>query len=123
MRAQASASAVVSSGLVFTTVRGKVLRGTNSSERVWRPVVARAGVGHCRVHDLRHRFASWLLHGGVSLAEVWRPLGHVSPLTTQWYAHVAETPRDWSLRCCLPQICPGGRRGGLRSGRLRRSSL
>ena len=43
-----------------------------------------------RVYDLPHTYAPWLLHGGVSLAEV----GHVSAQTTQIYAHLAKKPSD-----------------------------
>lgn len=58
----------------------------------WDAACRAAGVGHVRVHDLRHTYASWLLQSGVDLAEVGRLLGHTSPLTTQRYAHLAETP-------------------------------
>lgn len=76
------------SGLVMTGPRGGVLRDSNWSARVWRPAVERAGIGHVRVHDLRHTYASWLLQDGVPLARVGKLLGHVSPLTTQKYAHL-----------------------------------
>jgi integrase len=81
------------SSLVVTTERGRALRNSNWSE-IWRDAVDRAGVGHVRIHDLRHTYASWLLQAGVSLAEVGRLLGHESTQTTARYAHLAETPWD-----------------------------
>lgn len=77
------------SGLVLTTEGGAVLRLSNWAE-VWRDAIERAGVEHVRPHDLRHTAASWLIQGGVPLAEVGRILGHKSPSTTQKYAHLAD---------------------------------
>lgn len=79
------------SGLVLTTSQGNVLRNSKWSW-VWRRAVLDADIGHARVHDLRHTYASWLLQAGVPLAEVGRLLGHVSAATTQRYAHLAELP-------------------------------
>lgn len=81
------------SSLVLTTERGRALRNSNWSD-IWRDAVERADVGHVRIHDLRHTYASWLLQAGVSLAEVGRLLGHESTQTTARYAHLAETPWD-----------------------------
>lgn len=81
------------SSLVVTTERGKALRNSNWSS-VWRDSVERADVGHVRIHDLRHTYASWLLQDGISLAEVGRLLGHQSTQTTARYAHLSETPWD-----------------------------
>jgi integrase len=78
--------------LALTTEEGAPLRNSNWAFRVWTPAVRAAGVGHVRIHDCRHSYASWLLQEGISLAEVGRLLGHVSPQTTQRYAHLAETP-------------------------------
>ncbi|RLV56026.1 site-specific integrase [Aeromicrobium phragmitis] len=80
--------------LLLPSERGMPLRNSNWSYRVWRPAVEAAGVGRVRIHDLRHTYASWLLQGGVSLAEVGRLLGHSSAQTTQRYAHLAEPPSD-----------------------------
>lgn len=79
------------SGLVVTTEGGSVLRNSNWSP-VWRGALANAGIGHARVYDLRHSYASWLLQAGIPLAEVGRLMGHVSTQTTAGYAHLAETP-------------------------------
>lgn len=78
--------------LALTAEEGGPLRNTNWAARVWHPAVRAAGVGHVRPHDCRHSYASWLLQEGISLAEVGRLLGHVSPQTTARYAHLAETP-------------------------------
>lgn len=80
--------------LLVTTPSGAPLRNQNWANRVWRPAVARSGVGHVRPHDLRHTYASWLLQAGVPLAEVGRLLGHRSPVTTARYAHLAEVPSE-----------------------------
>lgn len=65
----------------------------NWRSRVWLPTVDRADVGRVRIHDLRHTYASWLIQDGIPLEEVGRLLGHISPLTTRAYAHLAEIPR------------------------------
>lgn len=77
--------------LVLASEAGTVLDLANY-RRAWSAACRRAQVGHVRVHDLRHTYASWLLQAGVPLAEVGRLLGHQSPLTTQRYAHLAEVP-------------------------------
>lgn len=81
------------SPLVFTSNEGAGLRHSKWSD-VWRDAVERADVGHVRIHDLRHTYASWLLQNGISLAEVGRLLGHVSTQTTARYAHLEETQWD-----------------------------
>lgn len=72
---------------------GPIVDGDNWRARVWLPALEAVGVEHATVHDLRHTYASWLIQGGVSLEEVGRLLGHVSPTTTRRYAHLAETPK------------------------------
>ena len=59
----------------------------------WKPVLKRAGVGHWRLHDLRHGFASAAVDAGAPLYVVGQHLGHARPTTTQRYAHVADDPK------------------------------
>jgi integrase len=75
--------------LVFLS-DGRPYAYSNFYHRRWLPAVERSGIGHTRIHDARHTYASWLLQAGVPLAEVGRLLGHVSWTTTQRYAHLAQ---------------------------------
>ncbi|MFZ4808096.1 MAG: tyrosine-type recombinase/integrase [Hyphomicrobiaceae bacterium] len=56
----------------------------------WRRVCAHAGISDCRVHDLRHSFASFAAADGLSLPMIGKLLGHTVPATTARYAHLAD---------------------------------
>ena len=49
-----------------------------------------AGLPNCKMHDLRHSSASFLVDNGRSLYEVQKILGHSQIKTTQRYAHLTE---------------------------------
>ena len=51
-----------------------------------------AGLTDCRVHDLRHSYASMLVGAGFSLPMIGALLGHTQPQTTARYAHLADDP-------------------------------
>lgn len=59
----------------------------------WPKVLARADVGHWRMHDIRHAFASAAVEGGASLFTVAKLLGHAHTQTTERYSHLGDDPR------------------------------
>lgn len=65
--------------------------------RAFRRATRAAGLAHARPYDLRHSFASLLLHEGRSVIYVARQLGHDARLTLTRYGHVIDelddTPR------------------------------
>ena len=96
-------------GLVFPGfrgvggVKGRPMDGDNFRHR-WEQAHERANarlkaaeksqIPKARVHDLRHTYASRLVQAGVPLAAVKDLLGHASIVTTQRYAHLANTQWD-----------------------------
>ncbi|WP_032030522.1 tyrosine-type recombinase/integrase [Acinetobacter baumannii] len=74
-----------------------------SFRRGWKYAVDRAGIGHVRIHDLRHTFASFLIRQGIPLYHVSQLLGHSDIRITQRYAHLAP---DYLRECLnvLPQL-------------------
>lgn len=78
--------------LLLTTEAGSVLRNQAWSGSVFRDAVKDSGIGHLRIHDLRHSYASWLAQDGVDLGEIGKMLGHRSAVTTQRYAHLVDEP-------------------------------
>jgi integrase len=50
----------------------------------------RVGLGHARLHDLRHSAASEMINAGVDLYTVGGVLGHKSQVSTARYAHLAQ---------------------------------
>ena len=94
------------------------------SFNMWRgetfvPALERAGLGRARPYDLRHSFASLLLHEGRSVIYVARQLGHNARYTLGTYGHVIDElddqPRltaEAAIRAA--RMAPGG---GSRSSR------
>jgi hypothetical protein len=71
-------------------------------------LLAAGGLGSGRPYDLRHSFASLLLHEGRDVIYVARQLGHGAELKLRTYGHVIEELED------SPQL-PG--RGRIRQAR------
>jgi integrase len=62
--------------------------------RVFVPGCAAAGIASARPYDLRHSFASLLLHEGRSVIYVARQLGHGAEMTLRTYGHVIDELED-----------------------------
>lgn len=60
--------------------------------KMWKRVLAGAGLSGWHIHDLRHAFASYAVNSGKSLPIVGKMLGHTQAATTARYAHLAENP-------------------------------
>lgn len=74
--------------LLFSRRDGHAWTHTNV-QRLWWEMLKAAGVGHVRIHDLRHTYASWLIQRGISKDELCQLLGHCSVIVTERYAHLA----------------------------------
>jgi integrase len=75
--------------LVFCNEAGGLLDQANLRNRVFEPALVRAGLRRIRIHDLRHTFASLLIHQGENLKYVQSQLGHASIQTTvDRYGHL-----------------------------------
>jgi integrase len=61
-------------------------------KKVWKTVCEEAGIAGCRVHDLRHTYASILASSGHSLPIIGQLLGHTQQATTKRYAHFYDDP-------------------------------
>ena len=58
----------------------------------WASICKAADIKDCRVHDLRHTYASVLASAGQSLPVIGALLGHTQASTTQRYAHLFDDP-------------------------------
>ena len=61
-------------------------------KRPWRRILQHSSLGHLRLHDLRHSYASVGAASGMGLPVIGKLLGHSSPTTTNRYAHLADDP-------------------------------
>lgn len=68
---------------------GPLFHYPNNRNRDFDRVCELAGIGHVRIHDLRHTFASHLVMAGVPLNTVRELLGHATLAMTLRYAHLA----------------------------------
>ena len=57
-------------------------------KKFWAAICKMAGIEDCRIHDLRHTYASILASAGQSLPVICALLGHTQPATTARYAHL-----------------------------------
>lgn len=70
----------------------------------WNSMRKTADLGHVRMHDLRHTFASLLVNGGASLFMVQNALGHSNPKITMRYAHLADQTQRLAIQAAGSQL-------------------
>ncbi len=76
--------------MVWTTEQGAVLR-RGSFGRIWRKAVAESVGPPCRIHDLRHTHAAWLIADGEHPKAIQARLGHGSiAVTMDHYRHLMD---------------------------------
>ncbi|MCE4223628.1 site-specific integrase [Methylobacterium sp. C25] len=61
-------------------------------KKAWAIISKSAAIEACRLHDLRHTYASYLASAGYPLHMVGALLGHTQTQTTQRYAHLLDDP-------------------------------
>jgi len=88
IEAFAEGKADISDELVFPSEAGTPIEMNNFSERVFKPLLTRAGLRRIRFHDLRHTFGSLLIQAGASLAYVRDQMGHSSIQVTVDIGHL-----------------------------------
>ena len=69
--------------------RGRKNGPLTDIKRTWVAACAQAGIHDCRIHDLRHTYASILASAGLSLPIIGALLGHTQPQTTARYSAFA----------------------------------
>lgn len=91
---------ITEQNLVFPTLSGRPVHTSDWNRDVFRPTARRAMLPSLTLHDLRHTFASALIHQGQSVKYVQTVMGHASAQTTlDVYGHLFDTGgQDAALR-------------------------
>src|SRR4051794_28163223 len=93
---------------VFPAASGGFWRASdwrNWRKRVYRPVAESVGLSGARPYDLRHAFASLLIHAGrLSVVEIAAQLGHNPTVCLDTYAHVMAEERGGEHMSAEDQI-------------------
>jgi integrase len=77
--------------LIFPNEAGKPLDPSNLRKRIFEPALRRAGLRKVRFHDLRHTYASLLIHQGEHPKYIQSQMGHSSiSVTMDVYGHLME---------------------------------
>lgn len=76
--------------LIFRSERNTLEQKKVSIREAFENAVKRAGITHCRLHDLRHTAASYMAMSGATQGELMAILGHRSPQMTRRYAHYSQ---------------------------------
>jgi integrase len=79
-------------GNPFVIAGGKPGTRLVNLQKPWRRLRTVAKIGDCRLHDLRHTYASFGASAGMSLPVIGKLLGHSQAATTQRYVHLGADP-------------------------------
>ena len=92
---------------MFTSPQGALLNVANFRKRHFLPAVAAAGLGHVRIHDLRHSAISLWIHRGATIKQVTTRAG-IASVTTAFdrYGHIFPN-EDRNLATRLNQPTTG----------------
>jgi integrase len=91
---------------VFTSTGGGLLNVSNFRSRHFTPAVEAAGLGHVRIHDLRHSAISWWIHQGATIKQVTARAGIASVATAfDRYGHILPNEdQDLARRLDQPAV-------------------
>jgi len=89
LAARIEAIGAVGDAPLFTSTEGGLVNGSNFRSRHFAPAVDAAGLGHVRIHDLRHSAISWWIHQGATIKQVTARAGIASVATAfDRYGHI-----------------------------------
>ncbi len=94
---------------LFATREGHPIQYSQVRNKMWLPLIERAGVPSKGIHSLRHFYASQLLAADVSMFELSRMLGHHSVAFTQdTYGHLTPefAARRDAIGAHMAQLIP-----------------
>ena len=91
--------------LVFPSTHGGYLSASNFG-KVFQGAAMRAGLGHVRVHWLRHTGSTLAAASGASVADLQRRLGHSTASAALIYQHAAQS-RDSDIARALDGLVAG----------------
>jgi integrase len=81
--------------LLFPAPRGGHIDGERFRYREWVPALRAAGIEHRRPYDCRHTFATWALHGGMSLFHLSRVMGTSIAQLDRTYGHLLPDSEEY----------------------------
>jgi integrase len=95
--------------LIFPNDAGKPMNNKNMLKRHFYPALKATGLPRVRFHDLRHTYASLLIHQGENIKYIQTQLGHSSPtVTLNIYTHLMK-PTNQEAACRLEDTVFFGR--------------
>jgi integrase len=80
--------------IVFPASGGGRISINNFRSREWVPALKAAGIGHRRIYDMRHTFATWCLAAGMGIFTLARRMGTSVKMIDATYGHLAQDAED-----------------------------